>query len=93
MTAEWNLMQGDCLEVMKGLDDGSFELIFADPPYHLKTIQRLPELIQEQQLLNPKGLLIVEHESNLGWDTTYLVESRNYGQSVFSLFQFDVSLT
>jgi len=35
MTAEWNLVQGDCIEVMKGLEDNSFELIFADPPYHL----------------------------------------------------------
>ncbi|MCO4820381.1 MAG: 16S rRNA (guanine(966)-N(2))-methyltransferase RsmD [Bacteroidetes bacterium] len=82
----------DVFQYIKRCND-TYDVIFADPPYHLKTIQRLPELIQEQQLLNPKGLLIVEHESNLGWDTTYLVESRNYGQSVFSLFQFDVSLT
>jgi 16S rRNA (guanine966-N2)-methyltransferase len=70
----------------------TFDLIFADPPYHLKTISQLPVLIQNAGLLNPEGLLIIEHESKLKWDHPNLIESRNYGQSVFSMFQFDVPL-
>ena len=30
--AVW-LMQGDCLELMKGIPDGSIDLILTDPPY------------------------------------------------------------
>ncbi len=82
----------DVFQYIKGCNE-TYDVIFADPPYHLKTIHHLPDLIQEHQLLNPKGLLIIEHESNLTWDTPYLVESRHYGQSVFSMFQFDVSLS
>lgn len=35
MSATWNILQGDCVEVMRGMESSSFELIFADPPYHL----------------------------------------------------------
>ena len=28
-----NLMQGDCLELMKDIPDGSVDLILTDPPY------------------------------------------------------------
>ncbi len=72
--------------------DTAFDIIFADPPYHLPTITSLPEIIQDRKLLKPGGLLIVEHESKLQWNNPFLVESRTYGQSVFSMFQFDVSL-
>ena len=27
-----NLFQGDCLEVMKGIPDGSVDLVLTDPP-------------------------------------------------------------
>ncbi|MFT5513601.1 MAG: 16S rRNA (guanine966-N2)-methyltransferase [Bacteroidia bacterium] len=71
----------------------TFDIIFADPPYHLQSITSLPDLIEQQQLLNSNGLLIIEHESTLQWDHKHLIETRKYGQSVFSMFQFDVSLT
>ena len=28
-----NLMQGDCLELMKDIPDGSVDLVLTDPPY------------------------------------------------------------
>ena len=31
--AEQNILQGECLEVMKTLESGSFDLILVDPPY------------------------------------------------------------
>lgn len=32
---EIKLMQGDCLELMKGIPDGSIDLVVTDPPYRL----------------------------------------------------------
>lgn len=29
----WKILEGDCLEIMKGMDSGSIDLIFTDPPY------------------------------------------------------------
>ena len=31
----WELLQGDCLELLKQFPDGEFDLVFADPPYFL----------------------------------------------------------
>lgn len=38
MTAEVKdqIIQGDCLEVLKSLGDGTVDLVFADPPYNLQ---------------------------------------------------------
>ena len=30
---QFELWQGDCLELMKGIPDGSVDMILADPPY------------------------------------------------------------
>lgn len=30
-----NIITGDCIEIMDGLDSNSFDLIFADPPYNI----------------------------------------------------------
>ncbi len=31
-----SILEGDCIEVMNGLPEGSVDLIFADPPYNLQ---------------------------------------------------------
>lgn len=64
-----------------------FDIIFADPPYDLPTIPQLPILVHQQQLLNPNGVLIVEHPSmiKLNLQPGY-VETRRYGNSSFSFF-------
>lgn len=32
----WQVIQGDCVEVMAGLEPGSFDLVLTDPPYGLE---------------------------------------------------------
>ena len=32
-TDMYELMQGDCLELLKGIPDGSVDMILTDPPY------------------------------------------------------------
>lgn len=81
----------DVFRFLKKTED-TYDIIFADPPYHLARIKDLPDLVFEYKLLQPNGALIIEHHSSLKWDHPNLVESRAYGQSVFSFFQFDVSL-
>ena len=31
----WEVIQGDCLEVMRGMKSASFDFVFADPPYNV----------------------------------------------------------
>ncbi len=66
----------------------TFDLIFADPPYALSDIVKIPELVFEKKILKPNGLLIVEHGSSL--DLSHQIgffEARKYGQSTFSFFK------
>lgn len=35
--SNYNLYKGDCLEVMKNIEDGSIDLVVTDPPYEIAT--------------------------------------------------------
>ena len=65
-----------------------FGLVFADPPYDLNKIPEIPKIVFDRDLLQPGGLLIVEHQSmqNLGNHPAF-VEQRKYGHSSFSFFE------
>ncbi|SDE22136.1 16S rRNA (guanine(966)-N(2))-methyltransferase RsmD [Pedobacter soli] len=79
--------KGDVFKLLKQLT-GAYDLIFADPPYHLPNIPQLPVLVQEQQLLKPGGLLVVEHQSNMRLNNQPgYQETRKYGNSSFSFFE------
>jgi len=79
--------KADVFKLLKQLN-GSYDLIFADPPYNLPNIPQIPVLVVEQQLLKPDGLLIVEHQSNMKLDNQPgYTETRKYGNSSFSFFE------
>ena len=81
----------DVFGFLKHTND-QFDLIFADPPYDLKRIKDIPDIVLNHSVLRPDGLLIIEHHATFQWNHQSLLESRKYGQSVFSFFQFDVPL-
>lgn len=70
------------------LESEKYDLIFADPPYDLNRIPDIPGIVFEKGLLNPGGLLIVEHQSlqNLSNHPAFS-EQRKYGHSSFSFFK------
>ncbi|WP_071395452.1 16S rRNA (guanine(966)-N(2))-methyltransferase RsmD [Bacillus tuaregi] len=43
----------------------SFDYIFLDPPYKKQQLEKLMEMISEQNLLNEKGTIICEHSSDI----------------------------
>ncbi|MDA3878879.1 MAG: 16S rRNA (guanine(966)-N(2))-methyltransferase RsmD [Prolixibacteraceae bacterium] len=64
-----------------------FDLIFADPPYDHPQFNEIPQLILNQNLLSPGGILIVEHPSNYNFkENSGFVETRKYGKVHFSFF-------
>jgi 16S rRNA (guanine(966)-N(2))-methyltransferase RsmD len=66
-----------------------FDLIFADPPYELKNLETLPDLVLPK-LLNNNGLFILEHgKKNDFSNHPYFAELRNYGNVYFSFFKID----
>jgi 16S rRNA (guanine(966)-N(2))-methyltransferase RsmD len=75
-------------DVFKGVykAKGTFDLIFADPPYQLKKIPEIPQLIIDAKVLNEGGLLIVEHGKETIFDKIKPTETREYGSVNFSFF-------
>lgn len=49
-----------CIQVYQNGRE-QFDFIFADPPYALKELETIPELIFQNNLLKEGGLLVLEH--------------------------------
>ncbi|MFN7014386.1 MAG: RsmD family RNA methyltransferase [Bacteroidia bacterium] len=64
----------------------SFDFIFADPPYELKYLERLPDLIIPT-ILNNDGIFVLEHGKKNDFSKhPNFSELRNYGNVCFSFF-------
>lgn len=63
------------------------DLIFADPPYELETIENIHTLVFEHNLLNPNGILIIEHGPKTKLENLkHFTQHRKYGNVNFSFF-------
>lgn len=81
-------MRMDVFRFIENSAYGSYDFIFADPPYQLENIQEIPDRIFANNLLNPDGLLIIEHGSKTSFaDHPNFSEHRNYGNVHFSFFE------
>jgi 16S rRNA (guanine966-N2)-methyltransferase len=76
----------DALAYIKKSPAEKFDIIFADPPYAWPGYQQMVDDIFKNRLLKPDGWLVVEHLQGLTLHHNNFIESRNYGQSVFSFF-------
>ncbi len=66
---------------------GSFDFIFADPPYDLPSLPQLANNILTSGLLREGGLLVIEHPSNRQLEEAAgFLETRKYGYSSFSFY-------
>ena len=77
------------LDVFKFINQCSdkFDFIFAGPPYALTSIDDLPKLIFEKQLLNIDGWFVLEHTPRNEYKKfPYYKSERNYGSTIFSTF-------
>ena len=80
----WHAVKADVFTYL-GSDRSSYDVIFADPPFHADGTATLPTLIRERGLLAPDGLLIIEHprETDLSGDPWFDV-CRKYSNIHFS---------
>ena len=81
------LIRGDVFKFLKTCRQ-SFDFIFADPPYALRELAQIPDLILESTLLRPDGLLVFEHGKDHDFSQhPRFVEHRQYGSVNFSIFR------
>lgn len=80
------LMKIDVFSFLSSCNE-QYNFIFAGPPYALNTIDELPKLIIEKNLIINDGLFVLEHtpRNNYKSFAGYSFE-RNYGTTVFSFF-------
>ena len=84
---ELKAIRGDAFKFIR-LCKSTFDIVFADPPYKLKGISSIPDLVFEHHLVNKDGWLIIEHSA--GTDFTghpNFFNKRNYGKVNFSFFE------
>lgn len=66
---------------------GTYDLIFVDPPYHIKRHEEIPKFVLESGWLNDGGWLVIEHPREIDFSQHPQYESqRTYGAVHFSFF-------
>ncbi|TAD94152.1 MAG: methyltransferase domain-containing protein [Bacteroidetes bacterium] len=81
------LLKADVFKFLQTASE-TYDFIFAGPPYALNTIDDLPKLILEKQLLAPDGLFVLEHTPRNQYAAFKgFVKQRHYGTTVFSFFE------
>lgn len=64
-----------------------YDVIFSGPPYAIQNIPEIHTLVFEKNILNINGWLIIEHHAKLSLDhLPNLIDKRNYGTTIFSIF-------
>ncbi|HMO38717.1 MAG TPA: RsmD family RNA methyltransferase [Saprospiraceae bacterium] len=64
-----------------------FDYIFAGPPYPLPTIDTIPDLIFQYNLLTDDGLFVLEHDPSHSYKNhPHFWQERHYGKTIFSFF-------
>ena len=79
-------IRGDVFRFLKSCKQ-QYDFIFADPPYALKELPQIPDIIFERQLLKEEGLFVFEHGKDYDFsDHPHFLEHRSYGSVNFTLF-------
>ena len=80
-------IRGDVFRFIKSCKE-QYDIIFADPPYALKELPQIPDLIFERHLLKEDGIFVFEHGKDQDFSQhPHFVEHRSYGSVNFTLFR------
>ncbi len=65
-----------------------YDVIFADPPYDMAGIEKIPDLVLNGNVLEKEGIFVLEHSRNYSFgDHPLLCDFRQYGNVHFSFFR------
>jgi 16S rRNA (guanine966-N2)-methyltransferase len=81
------IFQDDVFKMIRNMHS-RFDIIFADPPYDMKSLEELPDMILEEDLLETDGWLILEHSSHYDFSSHPAFHfHRQYGNVHFTFFK------
>jgi 16S rRNA (guanine966-N2)-methyltransferase len=79
--------RGDVFRVISKIKS-QYDLVFADPPYQMKNIGDLPDLVISNHLMDAEGWFILEHSDQIRFNShPHFKEIREYGSVNFSIFK------
>lgn len=70
----------------------SYDIIFADPPYHLSQndFEKIITQIFDHEILDEEGMLIIEHSKDTSLEhMIHFSFAKRYGGTIFSFFEFE----
>ena len=84
-------IRGDVFRFLKSCRQ-QFDFIFADPPYALKELPQIPDLIFQKSLLKPEGIFVFEHGEKHDFSQhPHFLDHRQYGSVNFTLFRAEAT--
>ena len=84
-------LRADVFKFLKACHQ-QYDFIFADPPYALKEIPQIPDLVFEKGLLKEDGMFVLEHGKDHDFSQhPHFIEHRSYGSVNFSLFRAEAT--
>lgn len=82
----WRMVKSDVFAFLRA-HRAQYDIVFADPPFHMEAIETIPPLVRGAGLVGNDGLLIIEHQDKL--DLSHIEgfqQTRKYGLIHFSFF-------
>jgi len=68
-----------------------YDIIFADPPYAMKDLPKLPDQVMQSSLLGTEGIFILEHPKEYNFsEHANFTDHRKYGNVNFSFFRMQI---
>lgn len=84
--ANIHVVRADVFDLLKRAYK-QFDVIFADPPYQLEELDKIPDLIFQQKVLKEDGIFILEHPREYQFEEhPHFWHHRNYGKVNFTFF-------
>ena len=86
-------IRGDVFRFVKSCRQ-QFDFIFADPPYALKELPQIPDLVLQKGILKEDGIFVFEHGKDHDFsEHPNFIEHRQYGSVNFTLFRATAKTT
>lgn len=81
-------IRGDVFRFLKSCR-AQYDFVFADPPYALKELPQIPQMVIEKGLVREGGVFVFEHGHGHDFSSLpHFAEHREYGSVNFSIFSF-----
>lgn len=84
-----NLIIGDALKKLPQLNTlgKKFDVIYIDPPYKSGIYEHVLEIINENKLLNERGIIVLEHSQKVDFSTFELFKQKKYADKFITFLE------